>query len=89
MMAGAADDLGIGGASVSWLGDQYSSASMTHGDGRVGRIGRVVFQVAIKIIDLEKDRVAVGLERAKVVLFMRVVGVVYMLPSLRTADRSL
>jgi hypothetical protein len=44
-------------------------------DGRVGRIGGVVVQAAIKIIDLEKDRVAFGLERPKVVLFMRVVGV--------------
>jgi hypothetical protein len=43
------------------------------GYGRVGRIGRVVRQVLIVIIDLEKDRMAVSLKRAKVVFFMRVV----------------
>jgi len=31
-------------------------------------------QGGIKIIDFEKDRVAVGFERAKVVFFVRVVG---------------
>ena len=45
------------------------------GDGRVGRIGGVVIHAAIKIIDLEKDRVAFGLERAKVMLFVGVVRV--------------
>jgi tetratricopeptide (TPR) repeat protein len=34
-----------------------------HGDDRVGRIGGQVFQVSVKIIDLEKDRVAFGFER--------------------------
>ena len=32
-------------------------------------------QAAVEIIDLEKDRVAFGLERPKVMLFMRVIGV--------------
>jgi hypothetical protein len=36
-----------------------------HADGD-GRIGGQIFQVAIEIIDLEKDRVAFGFERAKV-----------------------
>jgi hypothetical protein len=43
--------------------------------GRVGRIGRVAGQVLIVVVDLEKDHVAVSFERAKVVLFMWVVGV--------------
>jgi hypothetical protein len=44
------------------------------GDRRIGRIGGVAVQAAIKIIDLEKDRVAFSLERPKVMLFVRVVG---------------
>jgi hypothetical protein len=34
----------------------------------------VIVQAAVEIVDLEKDRVPFGLERAKVMLFVRVVG---------------
>jgi hypothetical protein len=41
----------------------------------VGRIGRMHGQRGIEVVDLEKDRVAVGFERAKVMFFVWVVGV--------------
>ena len=44
------------------------------GHGRIGRVGRVLGKGGIKIIDLEKDRVPLRLERAKVMLAIRVVG---------------
>jgi hypothetical protein len=44
------------------------------GDVWVGRIGGMHGQRGIEIIDLEKDRVSIGFERAKVMLFVRVVG---------------
>jgi hypothetical protein len=34
----------------------------------------VIFQILVKIVDLEKDRMTVGFKRAKVVFLMRVVG---------------
>jgi hypothetical protein len=49
-------------------------AHHAHGEDGIGWIRGVIFQVAIEIIDLEKDRMAFSLERAKVMLFMRVVG---------------
>src|SRR5436190_1406024 len=66
-------------AGVTRLYRQYSSASMTVitrmvTAGSVGS-GEWYLRSQSKILDLEKDRVAVGLERAKVVLFMGVVGV--------------
>ena len=45
------------------------------GDGWVGRIGGMHGQRGIVIIDLEKDRVAIGFERAKVMFFVWIVGV--------------
>ena len=44
------------------------------GDRRIGRVRRVIRQILVEIIDLEKDHLAVGFERAKVVFFIRVVG---------------
>jgi hypothetical protein len=63
----------VGPAAPSVFVGQHDS-DHADGDDRVGRIGGEVFQVSIKIIDLEKDRVAFGFERAKVVLLVRVVG---------------
>jgi hypothetical protein len=40
----------------------------------IGRIGGMHGQRGIEIIDLEKDRVAIGFKRAKVMLFVPVVG---------------
>jgi hypothetical protein len=34
----------------------------------------VIREILVEIIDLEKDHLAVGFERAKVVFFMRVIG---------------
>jgi len=45
------------------------------GDGWVGRIGGMRGQCGVEIIDLEKDRAAIGLERTKVVFFVWIVGV--------------
>ena len=45
------------------------------GDGWVGRIGGMRGQRGVEIIDLEKDRVAIGFERAKVMFFVWIVGV--------------
>ena len=45
------------------------------GDGGVGRIGGLVVQAAVEVVDLEKDRVAFCLERPKVMLFVGVVRV--------------
>jgi hypothetical protein len=45
------------------------------GEGWIGRIKGMHRQCGIVIIDLEKDRVAVDLERAKVMSFVGVVGV--------------
>lgn len=47
----------------------------TFGHQRVGRIGRVVGERLIEIIDFEHDPVAVGIEGTKVVFFMWIVGV--------------
>ena len=44
------------------------------GDGWVGRIGGMRGQRGVEIIDLEKDRAAIGYERAKVVFFVWIVG---------------
>ena len=44
------------------------------GNRRVGWIRRVVCERPVKIVDLEKDRLAVGFERSKFMLFVRVVG---------------
>ena len=41
----------------------------------IGWVGRVIFQILVEIIDLEKDCMAVGFERAEIVLLMRIVGV--------------
>src|ERR1700722_19371799 len=64
------DDLGTEPRSVL-VGEH--DRDHAHGDSRVCRVGGVVVQAAVKIVDLEKDRVAFGLERAKVMLFVRVV----------------
>ena len=45
------------------------------GDGWVGRIGGMRGQRGVEIIDLEKDRVAIGFERSKVMFFVWIVGV--------------
>src|ERR1700730_8983336 len=45
------------------------------GNGTIRWIGRVLSKRLVVIIDLEKDPVSVRIERAKVVLFVRVVGV--------------
>src|ERR1035437_9211965 len=41
----------------------------------IGRIGRVVHQGRIEVIDLEKDRLSVGLERPEIMFFVWVIGV--------------
>src|ERR1700724_2272464 len=45
------------------------------GNRRIGWIGGVVGEALVEVVDLEKDPMAVGVERAKVVFFVRVVGV--------------
>jgi hypothetical protein len=45
------------------------------GDIWVARIGRVILQILIEIVDLKKDRVTVGVERAKVMFLVWVIGV--------------
>ena len=45
------------------------------GDRGIGRVGRMTGEGLVVIIDLEKDSVAVGFERAEIVFFIRVVGV--------------
>ena len=45
------------------------------GDRRISRIRRVVTEALVEVVDLEEHLVAVGIERAKVVLLVRVVGV--------------
>jgi hypothetical protein len=58
--------------------DQYSSSEHDRddplGDCRVGWIGRMVGESPVEIIDLEKDRDAIDVERSEVVLFVWVVG---------------
>ena len=74
----ASSGIGSGPVTRNGIGSVFVSEhdrDHADGDGWVRRVGRVVFQVPIKIIDFEKDRVAFSLERAKVVLFMWVVGV--------------
>jgi hypothetical protein len=44
------------------------------GDGWIGRIKGMHRQSGIVIIDLEKDRVALDLERAKVMFFVWIIG---------------
>src|ERR1035437_9806707 len=41
----------------------------------IGRIGRVVHQGRIEVIDLEKDRLSVGLKRPEIMFFVWVIGV--------------
>jgi hypothetical protein len=71
---------GMQSASGSHLGASQSSILFRQhdrddplGDGGIGGIGRVHWHAVIEIVDLEKDPVAVGLERSKVVFLMRVV----------------
>src|ERR1700730_15346137 len=45
------------------------------GDGRISRITGVVREALVEVVDLEEHLVAVGIERAKVMFFVRVVGV--------------
>ena len=45
------------------------------GDRRISRIRGVVGEALVEVVDLEEHPLAVGIERAKVVLFVRVVGV--------------
>ena len=60
-----------GGSSV-FLGQHDGDDAL--GDGWVGRIGGMHGQRGVEIIDLEKDRVAIGFERAKVMFFVWIVG---------------
>jgi len=45
------------------------------GDGPVSCVWGMVGEALVVIIDLEKDRLTVGFERAEIVLFVRIVGV--------------
>src|ERR1700736_2305327 len=45
------------------------------GDRRISWIGGVIRKALVVVIDLEEHLVAVGIERAKIVLFVRIVGV--------------
>src|SRR6202048_2486153 len=45
------------------------------GDRRVSWIGGVVAEALVEVVDLEQDRVAIGIKAAKVVLFVRIGGV--------------
>ena len=45
------------------------------GDRRISWVGRVSSESLVKIIDLEKDRLAIDLKRPKVVLLIWVIGV--------------
>ena len=44
------------------------------GDQWIGRVGRVIRQRLVEIIDFEKYQLAVGFERAEIVFFIWVVG---------------
>src|SRR5271166_1864639 len=61
------------GAGSVFLGQHDGDHSL--GDVWVGRIGGMRGQRGVEIIDLEKDRVAIGYERAKVMFSMWIVGV--------------
>ena len=43
------------------------------GDRRIGWVGRVLAKRLIVVVDLEKDRVAVGVEHTEIMLFVRIV----------------
>ena len=45
------------------------------GDGRIRRVGRVIGEGLVEVVNFEKYRVAVGLKRAEVVFAIRIVGV--------------
>jgi hypothetical protein len=55
---------------------------------RIGRVGRVHCQALVVIVDFEKDPLPVGIERAKVVLLVRVVGVAKVVVDLTQAPHS-
>ena len=71
--------MGDSNASGAKRGDQIGRLSRQHdgndalGDDWVRRIGGMHCQCRIVIIDLEKDGVALGFERAKVVFFVWIV----------------
>src|SRR5262249_40620758 len=60
----------------------------TLGDRRVSSVRRMHRQCFVVVVDLEKDRLAVGVERAEVVFLIRVVGVMKVVKHLYGLDES-
>ena len=70
----AAEDLQTGGSVIRLvrLSVLFGQHDRDHalGDRRVSRIGGVVAEALVVVVDLEQDRVAVGVEAAKIVLLV-------------------